>query len=114
MMGIIALSGVVVNDSLILIDYANRIRKKNNLSAFEAIHQAGVRRFRPIMLTTLTTFGGLSPMIFETSRQARFMIPMAISLGFGILFSTLVTLVIVPCLYLLLDDVIMQFHKLKQ
>ncbi len=109
MMGIIALSGVVVNDSLILIDYANRTRKENNLSAFEAIHQAGVRRFRPIMLTTLTTFGGLSPMIFETSRQARFMIPMAISLGFGILFSTLVTLVIVPCLYMLLEDVVKKF-----
>ncbi len=113
MMGIIALSGVVVNDSLILIDYANRIRKENNLSAFEAIHQAGIRRFRPIMLTTLTTFGGLSPMIFETSRQARFMIPMAISLGFGILFSTLVTLVLVPCLYMLLEDVVKKFISLS-
>ena len=113
MMGIIALSGVVVNDSLILIDYANRTRKNENLSAFQAIHQAGIRRFRPIMLTTLTTFGGLSPMIFETSRQAQFMIPMAISLGFGILFSTLVTLVIVPCLYMLLDDVFRKFHKLN-
>lgn len=106
MMGIVALSGVVVNDSLILIDYANHLRRSNAaLTAFEAIHQAGVRRFRPIMLTTLTTFGGLAPMtIFETSRQARFMIPMAISLGFGILFSTVVTLVIVPCLYMMLDD----------
>ena len=112
MMGIIALSGVVVNDSLILIDYANRIRKEDNLSAFEAIHQAGIRRFRPIMLTTMTTFGGLSPMIFETSRQARFMIPMAISLGFGILFSTLVTLVLVPCLYMLLEDVVKKFMTL--
>jgi multidrug efflux pump subunit AcrB len=113
MMGIIALSGVVVNYSLILIDYANRIRKENNLSAFEAIHQSGIRRFRPIMLTTLTTFGGLSPMIFETSRQARFMIPMAISLGFGILFSTLVTLVLVPCLYMLLEDVVKKFISLS-
>jgi len=104
MMGIVALSGVVVNDSLVLIDYANQIRKQTAVSAFEAIHQAGIRRFRPIMLTTLTTFGGLAPMIFETSRQARFMIPMAISLGFGILFSTAITLVIVPCLYTLLDD----------
>ena len=112
MMGIIALSGVVVNDSLILIDYANRIRKEDNLSAFEAIHQAGIRRFRPIMLTTMTTFGGLSPMIFETSRQARFMIPMAISLGFGILFSTLVTLVLVPCLYMLLEDIVKKFITL--
>lgn len=104
MMGIVALSGVVVNDSLVLIEYANTIRKEKNLSAFEAIHQAGIRRFRPIMLTTLTTFGGLAPMIFETSRQARFMIPMAISLGFGILFSTVITLILVPCLYMMLED----------
>lgn len=104
MMGIVALSGVVVNDSLILIDYANRQRRKG-VSPFDAIHQAGGRRFRPILLTTLTTFGGLAPMIFETSRQARFMIPMAISLEFGILFATSITLVIVPCLYLMAEDV---------
>ena len=106
MMGIVALSGVVVNDSLILIDYANRMRKQRGLSAFNAIHGAGVRRFRPVLLTTLTTFGGLSPMIFETSRQARFMIPMALSLGYGILFATFVTLVVVPCLYMFLDDAV--------
>jgi len=104
MMGIVALCGVVVNDSLILIDYANRQWRKG-ASPFDAIHQAGGRRFRPILMTTLTTFGGLSPMIFETSRQARFMIPMAISLGFGILFATSITLIIVPCLYLMADDV---------
>ena len=104
MMGIVALSGVVVNDSLILIEYANRVRREEELSAFEAIHRAGVRRFRPVMLTTLTTFGGLSPMIFETSRQARFMIPMALSLGYGIVFTTFVILVLVPCLYMLLHD----------
>ncbi|MEJ5260337.1 MAG: efflux RND transporter permease subunit [Anaerohalosphaeraceae bacterium] len=107
MMGIVALSGVVVNDSLVLIDYANRLRREDSaLSAFEAMHQAAVRRFRPVMLTTLTTFGGLAPMIFETSRQARFMIPMAISLGFGILFSTVVTLILVPCLYVIVDDAV--------
>ena len=105
MMGTVALSGVVVNDSLILIDYANRLARRAGVPAFEAIHQAGVRRFQPIMLTTMTTFGGLSPMIFETSRQARFMIPMAISLGFGILFATGVTLVLVPCLYMIANDV---------
>ena len=103
MMGIVALCGVVVNDSLVLIDYANR-RRRGGASPSEAIHQAGGRRFRPILLTTLTTFGGLAPMIFETSRQARFMIPMAISLGFGILFATSITLVIVPCLYLMAED----------
>jgi multidrug efflux pump subunit AcrB len=104
MMGIVALCGVVVNDSLILIDYANRLRREGT-SALEAIHRAGRRRFRPILLTTLTTFGGLAPMIFETSRQARFMIPMAISLGFGILFATSITLVLVPCLYIIAEDV---------
>ncbi len=104
LMGVVALSGVVVNDSLVLMDYANR-RAREGICPFDAIHQAGVRRFRPILLTTLTTFGGLAPMIFETSRQARFMIPMAISLGFGILFATSITLVIVPCLYSIAEDI---------
>ena len=102
MMGVIALSGVVVNDSLIMIDYANKKRK--SATAMEAIHEAGTRRFRPIILTTLTTFGGLTPIILETSRQAYYLIPMAISLGFGILFSTSIILVIVPCLYMILED----------
>ncbi len=104
MMGIVALSGVVVNDSLVLIDYANR-RQREGTPPMAAIRIAGLRRFRPIILTTLTTFGGLAPMMFETSRQARFMIPMALSLGFGILFATIITLVLVPCLYLLIEDV---------
>lgn len=104
MMGIVALSGVVVNDSLVFIDYCNRMREKG-LSITRSVHAAGVRRFRPIMLTTLTTFCGLAPMIFETSRQARFMIPMAISLGYGILFATLITLILVPCLYVITEDI---------
>lgn len=103
LMGIIALSGVVLNDSLIMVDYANRERKKK-LSAFDAIHSAGLRRFRPIMLTTLTTFGGLTPIILETSRQAYNLIPMAISLGFGIVFATSIILVIVPCIYMIVED----------
>jgi multidrug efflux pump subunit AcrB len=102
LMGLVALSGIVVNDSLIMIDYANRQRK--DMGAFEAIHKAGLRRFRPIVLTTLTTFGGLAPIIFETSRQAYYLIPMAVSLGFGIIFSTAIILVIVPCLYMVLED----------
>ena len=104
MMGLVALAGVVVNDSLVMIVYANGLRSQGS-SAFEAIQQAGIRRFRPILLTTITTFGGLAPMIFETSRQARFMIPMAISLGYGILFATLITLLLVPSLYLIVEDV---------
>jgi multidrug efflux pump subunit AcrB len=87
----------------VLVDFANRSRR-NGLSAHGAIVAAGIQRFRPIMLTTLTTFGGLAPMIFETSRQARFMIPMAISLGFGILFATLITLGLVPTFYLVVED----------
>ncbi len=103
LMGVIALSGVVVNDSLIMIDYANK--KRDNLSIYEAIHEAGLGRFRPIMLTTLTTFGGLTPIILETSSQAFYLILMAISLGFGIIFATSIILVIVPCLYLALEDI---------
>jgi multidrug efflux pump subunit AcrB len=109
MMGVVALSGVVINDALVMMDFANR-RRREGIENAEAIIMAGIRRFRPIMLTTLTTFGGLAPMIFETSRQARFMIPMAISLGFGILFATLITLVFVPCLYLIADDVTALFQ----
>jgi multidrug efflux pump subunit AcrB len=93
LMGVVALSGVVVNDALVMIDYANR-RREEGMSAFDAI------------LTTLTTFGGLAPMIFETSRQARFMIPMALSLGYGIVFATAITLIIVPCLYMILEDIL--------
>lgn len=104
LMGIVALSGVVVNDALVLIDFAN-LQRAAGAAAHEAIRSAGVRRFRPIILTTLTTFGGLAPMIFETSRQARFMIPMALSLGYGILFATAITLIMVPCLYLIVQDV---------
>lgn len=102
--GIIALAGVVINDSLILIDLANRKRKDFNTS-FEAVVEAGKQRFRPIMLTTLTTFMGLAPMMFETSLQARFLIPMAISLGFGIVFATFLTLVLVPSLYMINEDI---------
>ena len=110
-MGMVALAGVVVNDSLVLINYTNRLRREEGLSARDAVHAAAVRRFRPVLLTTLTTFGGLAPMIFETSRQARFMIPMAISLGFGILFATLITLVILPTMYVLLEDAKVSLRK---
>ena len=101
--GIVALSGVVINGALVLIDFANR-RREEGKNSQEAIYEAGMQRFRPIVLTTLTTFGGLAPMIFETSRQARFLIPMAISLGFGILFAAFITLLLVPALYLINED----------
>ncbi len=102
-MGVIALSGVVVNDSLVMVHYANQ-RCAAGDRPIDAIVKSGARRFRPILLTTLSTFGGLAPMIFETSRQARFMIPMAISVGYGILFATAITLILVPCLYMVIED----------
>ena len=103
MMGLIALSGVVVNDSLILIVSINRYREEG-MSTWEAVVAGGARRFRPILLTSLTTFFGLAPMILETSVQARFLVPMAVSLGFGVLAATMIMLLIVPCSYLILED----------
>ena len=103
MCGLVALSGVVVNDSLILVDYINSRRLKGD-KLTEAVLEGAVRRFRPILLTSLTTFFGLVPIILETSVQAQFLIPMAISLGFGVLFATLITLVLIPSLYLIIED----------
>ncbi|MCP4755392.1 MAG: efflux RND transporter permease subunit [Proteobacteria bacterium] len=104
LMGILALSGVVVNDSIVLIHTTNRFREEG-MDAKEAICNAGIRRFRPILLTSLTTFLGLTPMIFETSFQAKMLIPMAISLGFGVLFATVIILLIVPSIYIIIEDV---------
>lgn len=106
--GIIALSGVVVNDSLVLVDFINR-SKEHGLRIEQAIVEAGIQRFRAVMITSLTTFCGLAPMLFETSLQAQLVIPMAISLSFGIAFATLITLILVPCLYSILLD----FHAYR-
>jgi multidrug efflux pump subunit AcrB len=103
--GLVALAGVMVNDSLLLVVTANELREEEGLSAREAVIRAGKRRFRPILLTSLTTFLGLAPMIFETSVQARFLIPMALSLGFGLLFATLIIVLLVPALYLANEDI---------
>jgi multidrug efflux pump subunit AcrB len=103
MFGLVALTGVVVNDSLVLIDAANR-RREAGAPAAEAIVFGATRRFRPILLTSLTTFFGLAPMIAEQSVQARFLIPMAISLGFGVLFATVIVLLLIPALYMLVED----------
>ncbi len=100
MMGMLALTGVVVNDSLVLVDFINR-KRRNGVDLFTAVSQAGVARFRAVILTSLTTFAGLAPLIFEKSTQAQFLIPMAISLGFGIMFATVCTLILLPINYLL-------------
>jgi multidrug efflux pump subunit AcrB len=102
-MGLIALSGVVVNDSLILVDYVNRAVAGGG-DRHQAVVEAGVRRFRAIILTSMTTFFGLAPILMETSVQAQMIVPMAISLAFGILFATVITLLLVPCLYIILED----------
>lgn len=109
-MGLVALSGVIINDSLVMIVAANEARDEG-LSIYDSIIKASMRRFRPIILTSVTTFAGLGPMIFETSIQARFLIPMAISLGFGILFGTFIILLIVPSLYVIIDDIVWIFKS---
>ena len=103
-MGMLALSGVVINDSLVLVDFVNN-RRLEGLNVTNSVRVAGVARFRAILLTSLTTFFGLMPLIFEKSTQAQFLIPMAVSLGFGIMFATLITLVLIPCNYLILEDI---------
>ncbi len=101
--GIVALVGVVVNDSLVLVDYINHQRDSDS-EIVEVLREAGAARFRPILLTSLTTFVGLVPLLLERSFQAQFVIPMAVSLAFGVLFATVVSLVMVPCTYLIFDD----------
>jgi multidrug efflux pump subunit AcrB len=101
--GIVALTGIVVNDSLIMIDLINRERR-DGTGLKQVIRDSVTRRFRPILLTTMTTFCGLIPMMLEKSLQARFLIPMAVSLAFGVLFATIITLILVPALYMILED----------
>ncbi len=105
MFGIVALSGVVVNDALVMISFANYHERNEGMAPIDSIRAAATQRFRPIFLTTMTTFGGLAPMIFETSRQARFLIPMALSLGYGILIATFIILLIIPSLYMMTFDI---------
>ena len=102
--GLIAAAGVVINDSLVMTDFVNQMRAQG-ATIKEAVTKAGCARFRAITLTSITTFVGVLPIMFETSLQARFVIPMAVALGFSVLFATLVTLVLVPCMYLILQDI---------
>ncbi len=104
MFGIVALSGVVVNDNLVMVVYINRFRDHGG-QLIDAVRQAGVARFRPILLTSMTTFVGLIPLILEESVQAKFLIPMATSLAFGVVFATTISLLLVPAGYLVLEDI---------
>ncbi len=102
--GIVALSGIVVNDSLILINFAN-LRVREKIPVTQAVIQSGQDRFRPVLLTSVTTIAGLFPLLLETSFQAQFLIPMAVSICFGLLAATVLILVLVPVLYVMLDDI---------
>ena len=110
-LGIIALSGVVINDSIIVVDFVNKA-KTSGIATIDAVLHAGTSRFRAILLTSLTTFFGLLPILLETSMQAQLLIPMAASLAFGIVFATIITLLLIPCLYLILDDIKSLVQKL--
>ena len=112
-LGLVALAGVVVNDSLILVEFINR-RQGAGETMDDSIMSAGKQRFRAIVLTTLTTFVGLLPMLFETSMQAQFVIPMAISLSFGIVFATTMTLILVPCCYRIVYDLKASIQSMRQ
>ncbi len=111
--GLIAAAGVVINDSLLMTDYVNK-RRKEGVAMKEAVLDAGCARFRAITLTSITTFAGVLPIMFETSLQARFVIPMAIALGFAVLYATFVTLILIPCMYLILDDIKIPFRFIKE
>ena len=108
--GLIAAAGVVINDSLVMTDYINQKRLEGH-SILQAVQEAGCARFRAITLTSITTFAGVMPILFETSLQAKFVIPMAAALGSAVLYATLVTLLLVPCLYLILQDLTTLFGK---
>ncbi|KXJ54252.1 MAG: acriflavin resistance protein [Colwellia sp. Phe_37] len=113
-MGILAAAGVVVNDSLVMVDYVNNARKRGERLK-DAVMHAGTKRFRAILLTSITTFIGLVPIIFfEVSAQAQIVIPMAVSLAFGVLFATIVTLVLIPCLYLIIEDLRVMLRRKKK
>jgi len=110
--GIIALSGVVVNDSLLMVDFISR-RENSGMNRIDAILSAGPARFRAILLTSFTTFFGLLPMLWEPSLQAKFLKPMATSLAFGILFATVITLVLIPSVYLIISDIVGLIHRVR-
>ncbi len=111
LLGLMALTGVVINDSLVLVDFINQRHRNAGENLRAAIERAGVARFRPVMLTSLTTFFGLLPLLSDRSSSAQFLIPMAISLGFGILFATLITLILIPTNLLIADDISRFFRR---
>jgi len=120
-MGVVAAAGVVINDNLVLIDRINQVREEMQEKAAgqvvdmsQAVIQAAVSRFRPILLTSCTTFIGLLPIMFERSSQSEYLKPMTLSLGFGVAFASFVTLILVPCLYLIVEDARAAIQRKRQ
>ena len=112
-LGLMALMGVVINDSLVLVDYVNQ-QSRAGEPLYESVKRAGVARFRPVMLTSVTTFFGLLPLLTEKASAAQLLVPMAISLGFGILFATMITLVLVPTNIMIVNDIKEYFASKRQ
>ncbi|MCA9034249.1 MAG: efflux RND transporter permease subunit, partial [Planctomycetaceae bacterium] len=110
--GMVALAGILVNDSLVLIDFINH-RVREGLPIYEASVDGAKKRLRAILLTTLTTAAGLMPLMFETSMQAKFLIPMAVTLTFGLLFATVLTLIVVPALNLIREDILTRVFRMS-
>ena len=111
LLGLMALTGVVINDSLVLVDFINQRHRRGGEELLSAVQRAGVVRFRPVMLTSLTTFFGLLPLLMDKSVSAQFLVPMAISLGFGILFATAITLILIPTNMMIADDIAKYFKS---
>jgi multidrug efflux pump subunit AcrB len=109
-MGVVAAAGVVINDNLVLIDYINKVRE-NETNVVKAVIDSAVSRFRPILLTSFTTFVGLLPIMSERSSQSEYLKPMTLSLGFGVAFASIVTLFLVPCLYVIVEDAKAWIHR---
>ena len=104
LLGMVALAGVVINSSLVLVDFINRNRRLHGMTLHEAVIDSGVSRFRPIFLTSMTTFLGLMPLMVTRDFDTAPFVPMAVSLGFGVIFATAVTLLLIPSLYVILED----------
>jgi multidrug efflux pump subunit AcrB len=111
MLGIVALSGVVINSSLVLVDHINRLRTASGITLEHAVLDAGISRFRPILLTSVTTFIGLAPLMITADQETLVFVPLAVSLGFGVVFATSVTLLLIPALYLVLEDVKLRLSR---
>ena len=109
--GMVALSGIVVNDAIMLIECVNE-NLVREMTFFPAVLNAGRRRFRAIILTTISTVGGLAPLILETRLEAELLIPMAISISAGLIFATVLTLVLIPCILVILSDLRLVFHRI--